>query len=225
MSELIAVKELIRKAQSKGIDLGRGDPYNRLRYYTKIGWLPHMVRKSGDTGVVEGHYPKWVLDRLSLIDKLKESGLSNSEIERRIRSENVRNSLGNIFSFLSSPAKRRQLILNLSFAFIFLILLSELGVISGGTTKQDLLQISNQPLRSAVTIFDSGSALLPASENTIFVKSNTVTAISKINITFTENYSPASRYWVTKVVPFEGFYVALDSPTAQNANFDWWVTN
>ena len=41
----VQVIKLIKQAKKEGVQFGRGDPYNRLRYYTKIGWLPHMTRK------------------------------------------------------------------------------------------------------------------------------------------------------------------------------------
>ena len=74
MSSLIEVEKLIRMAKKEGVSFGKGDPYNRLRYYTKIGWLPHMERKRVKSGDVVGHYPKWVLSRLVMIDKLKKQG-------------------------------------------------------------------------------------------------------------------------------------------------------
>jgi hypothetical protein len=184
-----------------------------------------MVRKTGAKGVVEGHYPMWVIERLEHIDRLKDNGLSNAEINKRIKSANMRASLGSVFSFLNVPEKRTQFIAYLSLAFLFLIFLSELGVISGRGTKQELLQVSQHPFDATQTLLDSGRALFPSGEKTVFVKSSFVTANSKVYIAFTDNYSPASRYWIANVVPIEGFYVELDSPTAQNAGFGWWVSN
>lgn len=223
--KLIAVRDLIRMAKRKGIDLGKGDPYNRLRYYTKIGWLPHMVRKTGNKGVVEGHYPFWVLERLIFIDKLKNQGLSNVEIAKRVRTANVRASLGGVFTFLDAAEKRAQFFTYLSLILLFVIFLSELGVISGRGTKQELLQISQRSFDASQTLLDSGNGFFPRREKTVFIKSSFVTTNSKVYITFIDNYSPASRYWVAKVVPTEGFYVELDAPVGQNAAFSWWVSN
>ena len=57
MESLISTEKLIEESKTKGIDFGKGDPYNRLRYYTKIGWLPHMQRKKNDeeTSITTGH--------------------------------------------------------------------------------------------------------------------------------------------------------------------------
>ena len=225
MTELIAVSELIKKAKRKGIDLGRGDPYNRLRYYTKIGWLPHMVRKSGAKGKVEGHYPTWVFERLTLIDDLKSEGYSNTEIERRLKTHNVKTSLGNIFSFVDSPAKRNTLLMYLSFTLLFVIFMFELGIVSNRGTKLDLINSTSGGGSTVLGGLDSGQALFPSDAKTVFVSTSSVSSASKVYFTFTDNYAPATRFWIANVVPFEGFYVELDSPLAQNTSFNWWVTN
>lgn len=48
--DFISVEKLIKILKEKNISFGKGDPYNRLRYYTKIGWLPHMTRKKTKKG-------------------------------------------------------------------------------------------------------------------------------------------------------------------------------
>jgi len=184
-----------------------------------------MIRKTGKTGVVEGHYPEWVLDRLEYIEDLKESGLSNDEIDTRIKVANIRGSLGGIFSFLNIPERRNQFIAYLTLGFIFLVFLSELGFLTGRGTRQELYQIGQQSFEQVQTLVDSGTGLFPGGEKIVFVKSSSVTANSKVYVTFVDNYSPASRYWVSKIVPIEGFYLSLDSPAAQNASFNWWISN
>jgi len=42
---LISINEVIERAKKLGVDFGKGDPRNRLRYYVKIGLLPHAQRK------------------------------------------------------------------------------------------------------------------------------------------------------------------------------------
>lgn len=225
MTELIAVKDLIKKAKGEGIDLGKGDSYNRLRYYTKIGWLPHMIRRSGKKGKVEGHYPAWVIERLKLIGRLKSEGLNNNQIEMRLKTQNIKTSLGNIFSFVNSPSKRNQLVMYASFLLLSIIFMFELGIVSGRGTKGDLIRATNRPASLLAPILDSGEALFSERSMTIFISSSSITTSSKVYLTFQDNYSPATRYWVSNKVPFKGFYVALDSPLAQNATFNWWVTN
>jgi len=53
--ELINTRDLINELKKRNLNLGKGDPYNRLRYYTKIGWIDHMIRKKDSNGVVVGH--------------------------------------------------------------------------------------------------------------------------------------------------------------------------
>jgi len=43
--KLISIDEVIERAKKLGVDFGKGDPRNRLRYYVKIGLLPHAKRK------------------------------------------------------------------------------------------------------------------------------------------------------------------------------------
>ena len=85
MEKFISLKELIKFAKKEGVDLGKGDPYNRLRYYTKMGWLPHMTRKVNEKGDIEGHYPLWVTDTLKTIQELRVSGTPNEQIEQKIK--------------------------------------------------------------------------------------------------------------------------------------------
>jgi DNA-binding transcriptional MerR regulator len=80
--KLIKIDELIKRAKFFGVDFGKGDPKNRLRYYTKIGLLPHALRKSFN-GKIVGAYPEWVLKRLVEIDKQLKEGKSIQEIKRK----------------------------------------------------------------------------------------------------------------------------------------------
>jgi len=47
---------------------------------------------------------------------------------------------------------------------------------------------------------------------------------SKVYVTFTQNYSPATRYWVSKIENQSGFQLELDSPVSENVEFNWWVS-
>ncbi|KKU50711.1 MAG: hypothetical protein UX73_C0016G0010, partial [candidate division WWE3 bacterium GW2011_GWC1_47_10] len=119
MEELIAVEQLIIQAKSKGVNFGKGDPYNRLRYYTKMGWLPNMKRKKGERGAAKGHYPVWALSRLILIEKLKDEGLQNSEIARKLATQS---GLVGLRALFVSPEVRTRLVLYSSFVLLLAIL-------------------------------------------------------------------------------------------------------
>ncbi|KKW24820.1 MAG: hypothetical protein VE99_C0006G0013 [candidate division Kazan bacterium GW2011_GWC1_52_13] len=63
-----------------------GVSYNTLRYYTKIGLLPHMIRKTPFPGAPNtiGHYPEEVLETLQKINELKKQGLDNEKIKKTL---------------------------------------------------------------------------------------------------------------------------------------------
>jgi len=220
MENLIAVEDLIKSAKKNGIDLGKGNPYNRLRYYTKIGWLPHMIRKKGDKKGTRGHYPEWALERLELIEKLKEEGYSNEEIAKKI---NLKNKTRGVSSFLETPEARTRLLSYVSLALIVLILLAETGIVSVGRTKnkQILENIQTFPRQ----VLDAGGAYIKTDSKNVFVRSSTVGPNSKIHVSFNDDYSPASRFWISERKVFEGFMLELDAPVAQNAEFSWWITD
>ena len=75
-------------AKTAGVEFGKGYPYNRLRYYTKIGLLPHAKRKSFG-GPPEGAYPLWVVDKLVEIDAEIKEGRSIQAIIREQKERNV----------------------------------------------------------------------------------------------------------------------------------------
>lgn len=82
--KLISIKELIERAKKLGVDFGKGDPKNRLRYYVKLGLLPHAQRKSFDGSPPEGCYSVEVLSTLLEIDRKLKEGKSVLEIKREI---------------------------------------------------------------------------------------------------------------------------------------------
>ena len=65
-NQLVSTNKLIQLAKTAGIDLGAGNPKERIRYYTKLGLIPHAQRKKlqGKPGAAVGCYPLWVLERL-----------------------------------------------------------------------------------------------------------------------------------------------------------------
>ena len=214
MEHLIATDDLIKEAEKRGVKFGKGDPYNRIRYYTKMGWLPHMIRKEG-----KGHFPIWALNRLIAIERLKERDFSNEDVTKKVEENNR---LINIKKILWSPESRLKFITYISFALLLFIVSSELNVFPIGISKKLLIQsesgISNQ-------ILASGNSFMPAGSVKIFVKEPKTTTTSKIYVTFSQNLTPAARYWVSGKIPFKGFYVELDVPAVNSTEFSWWITN
>lgn len=225
MAELIATEKLIKKAQKNGIDFGKGNPYNRLRYYTKLGWLPHMTRQKDKAGNVVGHYPDWVIERLDYIQDLKDKGLSNDEISEKIKGLNARRNILKTLNIFKSPERRRKTISYISFIILVFILLIETGVLPFGQIKSDLIQNSTQIRNSPNQILDSGTGLFPTNEKIIYIRTKNITPTSKVSVTFEGNFDPANNYWISKKIPYEGFYLELDSPIRTNTTFNWFITN
>lgn len=225
MIELIATDKFIKKAKEKGVNFGKGSPYNRLRYYTKLGWIPHMTRQKNKRGDVVGHYPKWIIDRLLLIQKLKKRNYTNDEITQKIKTLDAKRNFLKSINVFNSPEKRLKTISYISFIILLIIFITEMGILPANYTKNDLLKNTQQLKNSPNQILDSGTGLFPANEKIIYIRSGEVTSTSKINVTFEKNYSPATNYWVSKKIPHEGFYIELNAPVRTNSVFNWFISN
>ncbi len=79
---LISFDEVIRLAKLKGVDFGKGDPYNRLRYYIKIGLLPKASRKSFNGLAAAGALPISAVDQMVEIDQNIKAGKTIQTIVR-----------------------------------------------------------------------------------------------------------------------------------------------
>jgi DNA-binding transcriptional MerR regulator len=88
---LLPVQEIIRLAKEAGFDFGFGDPYNRLRYYIKIGLLPNIIRRSVNGGATQGHMPTDTVEKLLFIQCEKEKGSDYPEIALKLSGKNVLN--------------------------------------------------------------------------------------------------------------------------------------
>lgn len=217
MDEYISIDKLIKQAKSKGVNFGSGDPYNRLRYYTKIGWLPHMIRKADKAGNIKGHYPLSSLKTLLFIEDLKSQGASNEEVLKRLDKKNKKET---ILSSLKSPEIKRQINSYLILALLLVIFASELGVIDLGKSKTTQISQTSQYQQ----IYANGTSFVPKNQNKIFVTFNETRLNSKVYVTFTQDFSPATRYWVSKVEEQGGFLLELDAPVSSNVEFSWWLS-
>jgi hypothetical protein len=223
MEDLISIENLIKEATDRGIDFGKGDPYNRLRYYTKIGWLPHMLRKKDENGDIKGHYALWSVERLILIEQLKAKGLTNEEISKKLT---VKNKVQQAYTLVTTKESRNQLIAYATLAILTLVFANELGIIKLGRSKETLNSEVYTNLNTAPRqIIDSGVAFMPKGQKKVFINSPLIKASYKVYVTFNQNYSPAARFWVGDINDFRGFNVELDTQTFENAEFSWWLTN
>src|SRR3990167_10958950 len=48
---LLPLEKIIALAKKNGVSFGRGNPQERIRYFIKIGLLPHALRKSSQSKV------------------------------------------------------------------------------------------------------------------------------------------------------------------------------
>jgi DNA-binding transcriptional MerR regulator len=223
MEELISIENLIDTAKSRGIDFGKGDPYNRLRYYTKIGWLPHMIRKKDENGSTRGHYYASAVDKLIEIEELKSKGLSNEEISKHLK---VNTRLQTFLDLVKSKETRNQIATYASLGILVLILTNELGITKLGRNKADLKAVeSTTAVQGPKQLIDSGTAFVPKNQKKLTVQTPLIKSSYKVYVTFNSNYSPAARYWVSKIEDYKGFTVELDTPLFNDAEFNWWVTN
>ncbi|OGC51326.1 hypothetical protein A2709_01320 [candidate division WWE3 bacterium RIFCSPHIGHO2_01_FULL_43_9] len=223
--DLMSIENLIQSAIKKGVDFGKGDPYNRLRYYTKIGLLPHMQRKTVN-GELIGHYPNYALDLLVEVEKLKSLGFSNQEVSQKIKSADAgakSMSKASIFKLLRIATPSPRIIKGAIFVLFCLMLFAGLGILPIGKTKNDLIQKTIELDRKY--ILDSGTSIVQKNQSRVYVKSQSVKSNSKITVTFTADYTPAARYWVAQRTSYEGFYLELDAPVGTDVEFNWWVAN
>ncbi|OGC38693.1 hypothetical protein A3K42_00180 [candidate division WWE3 bacterium RBG_13_37_7] len=221
MENFISLKELIKTAKKDKIDLGTGDPYNRLRYYTKMGWMPHMTRKVNKRGGVEGHYPVWALDTLRKIQELRDTGQTNEDISKKIKANN---SLKKVVNSIFEEDSKKRFVTYGIVGLIALILIVEFGFIRINKPKSLNTSLVN-PETLNIQLLDSGTAFIPKDNKKVFVKVGNIQQNSKVYVTFKESYSPASRYWVSSIKELEGFTVELDTPVSNTVDFYWWVSN
>jgi DNA-binding transcriptional MerR regulator len=130
--KILPVEEIIEKAKNLGVRFGQGEPYNRLRYYTKLNWIPHMERKGKN---VQGHYPTWVIDRLKLIQDLKDKGKTNDEIAEEI---NKSETINKIQKIIKNKKYIKYMYVGCFAIIISLLLLNELGIIKISKTGKDI---------------------------------------------------------------------------------------
>ncbi len=218
--EYISIDEVIAQSKKEKIDLGKGDPYNRLRYYTKIGWIPNMKRMKDKDGAVTGHYPKTIMARLSLIQQLKAEDMTNEDITEYIAKVEQKN---NVHRILQSKELRVKIFAGIGMLMLFVIFLSELEIIKIGRAKSQLIY-QNTDTTQQVQIMDSGSAYVPKEQNKVFVKTSSVFEGAKIYVSFKNDYSPATKFWISEQTAGEGFSVELDAPVLNDSEFDWWIT-
>jgi len=221
--ELINIKDLIQELKNKNIDLGKGDPYNRLRYYTKIGWIDHMVRKKDSQGIVTGHYPSKVLEKIIEIENLKKTGLSNEEITSILKNKKNEPQL-NIQEF-SKTIKSK---FNINIIILLLIIIGFVFELNNNYSLNDKIMITpkkEEETLKEIKIDEKGRNIMPSGKNKIFINSKNINLKSNILVTFEGRIDPATHYFISEKIIEEGFTVETNYPVAKDVNFNWIVIN
>lgn len=217
--ELISVEKLIEILKNKNINLGKGDPYNRLRYYTKIGWLPHMVRKKNDAGVISGHYPISVIDQIIKIEELKDKKADKHEITKILKGNQ-----SNKYAYLEN-LKNQIKKLNINYFFIFLILLGFATEIIKFDSNYPSDKSSNLSVKDRIIpkkeITDSGVSFIPKNQNAIFVPSEKADPTAVILLNFFSDIGPNNRYFIKEIKIGQGFYVETSNQVLNETKFNW----
>lgn len=216
--EPISIEKLIKILNEKNVNLGKGDPYNRLRYYTKIGWLPHMIRKKNEEGVISGHYPYDVIDKIIEIEKLKVEGKDNEEITKLLNKKNKINP-----TFHQSIDKIKNLnptILLITFIVISVIIESIRLISHNENTKMSVSQnlVNIIPEKK---IIDTGIGIISQGQNKIFVASSKVTPTSIILLNFFNNIGYNNNYFIKEIKIGQGFFIETIYNVPEESKFNW----
>jgi DNA-binding transcriptional MerR regulator len=216
--EYISVENLIKILKERNINFGKGDPYNRLRYYTKIGWLPHMTRMKNETGTITGHYPSSVIEEIIRIEEYKNSGLSNEEITKQLQKN-----LDQKFNFELIKKVYSKININLIFLTIitiaFLIEITKIGSLYEKINLQNNLK--EVPINTEKRIIDYGINFIPKNQNEIFVASSSVVPTSIVMLTFLDDLGYNNNYFIREIIQGQGFYIQTRFPVSKDIKLNW----
>jgi len=218
--ELISVDELIKKLKESNIDFGKGDPYNRLRYYTKIGLIPHMVRKKNDKNTNSGHFPASTYEKILQIERHKEEGLSNEEILKKFNSEEGSFKNQNLFQKI----KYNLTINKIFILLIFIGLILETYRFSNSNFFKTNYILENNAIPQNLNTV-SGVTFIPNGQKKVFIPTNKVNDNSNILLGLRGSIFPASNIFVSEVKENIGFYVETNIEVSKEVKFTWTIIN
>ncbi|HLA03922.1 MAG TPA: hypothetical protein VJ065_01660, partial [Patescibacteria group bacterium] len=93
---LLPLEKLIALAKKNGVNFGSGNPQERIRYFIKMGLLPHALRKAkrgkNNKTLTQpvSHLPYWTVERLIQIHELTEKGLTFRKIAKNFANSQKR---------------------------------------------------------------------------------------------------------------------------------------
>jgi hypothetical protein len=216
--DFVSVEKLIKILKEKNINFGKGNPYNRLRYYTKIGWLPHMTRKKNEEGVITGHYPTSVIDTIEKIELLKQEGRSNEEINLTFKKRELINKESiRILDFIKK--------ININYLILLLIIAGFIiEIFRNNSPNEKIINTEIQENKSIVSekkIVDSGVSFLQKNQNLIFIASGRVSPTSIILLNFFNNIGYNNNYYIKEIKVGQGFYIETNYQVPNESKFNW----
>jgi hypothetical protein len=216
--DFVSVEKLIKILKEKNINFGKGNPYNRLRYYTKIGWLPHMTRKKNEEGVITGHYPTSVIDTIEKIELLKQEGRSNEEINLTFKKRELINKESiRILDFIKK--------ININYLILLLIIAGFIiEIFRNNSPNEKIINTEIQENKSIVSekkIVDSGVSFLQKNQNLIFIASSRVSPTSIILLNFFNNIGYNNNYYIKEIKVGQGFYIETNYQVPNESKFNW----
>ncbi len=216
--DLVSIEELIKILKDNNINFGKGDPYNRLRYYTKIGLIPHMTRKKNSNNTNSGHYPKDVISKIIEIEKMKDIGLSNEEIIDKFKAATSANRIDYI-QFIKDKITVNHL-------FISLLVLGCIFEIYRANLKApNEPNIKNETGMEKHLIVETGINFLSPGQKKVFVPAKQVKQDSNINLSFRGNIFPATQSFISDIKEGLGFIVETNMEVNNEVKFTWNIVN
>jgi hypothetical protein len=70
-----------------------------------------------------------------------------------------------------------------------------------------------------------GEGIVKTNDSQTVISTESVTDKSKIFVTFSDDYSPAARYWIADKTNGKSFILKLDKPMQNDTKFNWWIIN
>lgn len=217
----LSIEQIVTRLKEVNINLGKGDPYNRLRYYTKMGWIPHMLRKKDTKGVVTGHYPENIIQTLVKIETLKKEGKSNEEIGNLIKMSIPQKNIEKIGKMIQELKEKVNLPTFLLIVLVTFIIL-EMGYSSfqkngfvGLTKNPSILKLESSNIR------DSGIGIFPSNKLETFIPSKFLNENSVVIVTFEDELELGNNYFISKKESNKGFYLSLNVPKVTDLKFNW----
>ncbi|MEK7581361.1 MAG: hypothetical protein AAB512_03690, partial [Patescibacteria group bacterium] len=91
---LLPTEEVITLSKKGGAEFGHGNPIERIRYFIKLGILPHAVRKLSTTNNHQpltpiGHLPFWTVQRLIETTSFNQKGFTFPQIAKRYKKQEI----------------------------------------------------------------------------------------------------------------------------------------